>query len=53
MHQPQQKAHKKREREREREREIKQRETESLNFILKSIFEDSDPGSDNSDVELD
>ena len=39
LHQPQQKAYKK--------REIKQTETESLNFNLTSIFEHSDLGSDN------
>ena len=45
MHQPQRKAYKK--------REIKQAETESLNFNLTSIFEDSDSGSDNSDLDFD
>ena len=46
MHQPKQKAYKK--------REIKQTETESLNFNLISIFEDSDSGSDNnSNVDFD
>ena len=32
---------------------IKQTEAESLNFNLTSIFEDSDSGSDNSDVDFD
>ena len=45
MHQSQQKACKK--------REIKETKTELLNFNLKSIFEDSDSGSDNSNVNFD
>ena len=45
MHQPQRKAYKK--------RDIKQAETESLNFNLTSIFEDSYSGSDNGDVDFD
>ena len=45
MHQPQQKEHKK--------RDIKLTEKDPHNFILKSIFEDSASGSDNSDVNFD
>ena len=47
MHQPQQKAYK------NREREIKQTETKSLSFKLASIFENSDSGSDDSDIDFD
>ena len=36
-----------------REREIKQTETESVNFNLTSVFEDSDLGSDNGNVDFD
>lgn len=44
MHQPQQKGHKKRE---------KKTESESLNFTLTLIFEDSDLGGYNSKADFD
>ena len=34
-------------------REIKQTETKSLSFKLASIFENSDSGSDDSDIDFD